>query len=101
MRVIVMFDLPVVTAQQRKIYRRFRKHLIKNGFIMLQQSMYCKLVQNTVAADSVIDNVKKNKPPEGLVQLLKITEKQYARMEYIVGDKTSNILDTDERVVFI
>jgi CRISPR-associated protein Cas2 len=45
--------------------------------------------------------VKKNKPPEGLVQLLKITEKQYARMEYIVGDKTSNILDTDERVVFI
>lgn len=101
MRVIVMFDLPVVTAQQRKIYRRFRKHLIKNGFIMLQQSMYCKLVQNTVAADSVIDSVKKNKPPEGLVQLLKITEKQYARMEYIVGDKTSNILDTDERVVFI
>ncbi len=101
MRVIVMFDLPVVTAQQRKMYRRFRKHLIKNGFIMLQQSMYCKLVQNTVAADSVIDSVKKNKPPEGLVQLLKITEKQYARMEYIVGDKTSNILDTDERVVFI
>lgn len=101
MRVMVMFDLPVLTAQQRKNYRQFRKHLIKSGFIMLQESIYCKLVQNTTAAEAVIDNIKKKKPSEGLIQLLKITERQYSKMEYLVGDRKSSVLDTDDRVVVI
>lgn len=42
MRVIVMFDLPVLTAQERRDYTRFRKHLLKNGFLMMQESIYCK-----------------------------------------------------------
>lgn len=41
MRVIVMFDLPVLTAQERRDYTRFRKHLLKNGFLMMQESIYC------------------------------------------------------------
>lgn len=98
---MVMFDLPVLTAQQRKNYRQFRKHLIKSGFIMLQESIYCKLVQNTTAAEAVIDNIKKKKPSEGLIQLLKITERQYSKMEYLVGDRKSSVLDTDDRVVVI
>ena len=36
-----------------------------------------------------------------LIELLKVTEKQYAKMEYIVGRGKSNILDTDERLVII
>lgn len=43
----------------------------------------------------------KNKPADGLVQVLKITEKQFGKMEFIVGTKKSEILDTDERVVII
>ncbi len=101
MRVIVFFDLPVLTEKNRKEYRDFRKHLIKSGFIMMQESVYCKLVQNNTAADAVSDNLKKNKPSAGLVQLLKVTEKQYAKMEFIVGSSTSNVLDTDERLVII
>jgi CRISPR-associated protein Cas2 len=45
-RVIVFFDLPVLTNQQRKHYRWFRRLLIKEGFIMMQESVYCKLVLN-------------------------------------------------------
>lgn len=101
MRVMVMFDLPVLTAQQRRAYRQFRKHLIHNGFIMIQESIYCKLVQNTVAADNIVNGIKKNKPQEGLVQLIKVTEKQYSKMEYIVGVSHSEILDTDERLVIL
>lgn len=101
MRVIVFFDLPVLTDKNRKEYRDFRKYLVKSGFIMMQESVYCKLVQNNAAADTVSDNLKKNKPSAGLVQLLKVTEKQYAKMEFIVGSSTSNILDTDERLVIV
>ncbi len=62
MRIIVFFDLPTLTAKDKKEYRNFRKHLIKSGFLMMQESVYCKLVQNTTAADAMIDNLKKNKP---------------------------------------
>lgn len=96
-----MFDLPVITAGQRKEYRTFRKHLIKNGFIMIQESIYCKLAQNTVAAENIINSVRRNKPTEGLVQILKITEKQYSKTEFIVGESQREVLDSDERLVIL
>ena len=101
MRVMVMFDLPVGTGDQRREYARFRKFLIKSGFLMVQESVYCKLALNGTAATAIIENVRKNKPKEGLVQLLSITEKQYAKMEYIIGQAKSNVLDTDERLVIL
>lgn len=101
MRIMVLFDLPVFTEKQRKEYREFRKYLLKAGFFMLQESVYCKLVQNSGIADIVQENIRKNKPGEGLVQVLRITEKQYSKMEYIVGENTSNVLDNDEKLVIL
>ena len=101
MRTIVFFDLPTITEENRRDYRKFRKVLIKNGFLMMQESVYCKLAQNSTMAESIIENIKKNKPADGLVQVLKITEKQFGKMEFIVGTKKSEILDSDERVVII
>ena len=77
MRMIVFFDLPTLTNEDKRNYRKFRKILKKNGFIMLQESVYCKIAQNTTVADAIIANVRKNRPDDGLVQVLKITEKQY------------------------
>lgn len=101
MRVLVMFDLPVTTAAGRKEYSRFRKFLIKSGFMMLQESVYCKLATNDSAAETIISNVRSHKPEEGLVQVLRVTEKQYARMEYIVGEAANGVLDSPERIVFL
>lgn len=101
MRVLVFFDLPVITAHDRKEYQKFRKFLLKSGFLMLQESVYCKLAQNNTVADTVSDNVRKNKPDSGLVQLLRVTEKQYSKMEYVVGNSNSDILDSDERLVIL
>lgn len=101
MRVVCFFDLPVVTSAERREYRVFRKFLIKTGFLMLQESVYCKLVQNVSVADTVIDNIRKNKPPSGLVQVIKVTEKQYNGMEYIVGTRVSEVIDSDERLVIL
>ena len=62
MRVLVFFDLPVLTAENRRAYTRFRKFLLKNGFLMLQESVYCKLALNGTAVNAIVDNVHKNKP---------------------------------------
>ena len=59
MRVIVFFDLPVLTDKNRREYREFRKFLIKAGFLMMQESVYCKLAQNSTVADAILENVKK------------------------------------------
>lgn len=96
-----MFDLPVVTATERKEYTRFRKYLLKSGFLMMQESIYCKLVQNSTAADNVVENIRKNKPGSGLVQAMKITEKQFSRIEYIVGESASEVVDSDERLIIL
>ena len=101
MRVVVFFDLPVLTSKNRRDYRSFRKFLVKSGFLMMQESVYCKLVPNSTAGNALLQNVKKNKPPEGLVQVLRVTEKQYASMENVVGTKKSDVLDTDERLVIL
>lgn len=101
MRVIVFFDLPVLTEKNRREYRAFRKFLLKSGFLMMQESVYCKLAQNSAAADAIADHVKKNKPSAGLVQLLKVTEKQYAKMEFIVGKRNQEVIDSDERLIIL
>lgn len=96
-----MFDLPVVSAHDRREYSKFRKYLIKNGFLMLQESVYCRLIPNSTMADSVIENLRKNKPANGLVQALKVTEKQFGRMEYIVGNYQTDVINSDERLVIL
>ncbi len=87
MRLLVFFDLPVATAVQRKRYAQFRKALIKEGYLMVQQSVYAKLVINEAAANGALARLRKIRPPEGLVQVLKVTEKQYATMTFITGDR--------------
>lgn len=101
MRVLVFFDLPVITEENRRAYRKFRKFLLKNGFLMLQESVYCKLALNSTAVRTIADNVHKNKPEEGLIQLLSVTEKQYAKMDIIIGNIKNEVLDSDERLVIL
>ena len=68
---------------------------------MLQESVYCKLALNGTAVNAIIDNVHRNKPQEGLVQLLTVTEKQYSKIDIIIGELKSEVLDSDERLVIL
>lgn len=101
MRIIVIFDLPTTTPSDRREYIKFRKYLTKSGFAMVQFSVYSKLVQNTTVAEGVMENIKKNKPVAGLAQMILLTEKQYSRMEFVVGEKRSSIVDSDERLIVL
>lgn len=101
MRVLVFFDLPVETTEDRRNYRHFRKALIKDGFIMLQESVYCKMMTTPTVEVSVKNMIQKNKPPKGLVQLLTVTEKQFSKMEYIVGSHHSDIIDSEKRLIIL
>lgn len=99
MRLLVFFDLPMETSKERKEYAVFHKFLIKNGFIMMQKSVYSKLVINNVTSETVKDKVARNLPPSGIVELLEITENQFSRIEYLVGSRQSLVEESMDRLV--
>lgn len=101
MRVIVFFDLPMTTVEERRVYTRFRKNLLREGFIMLQESVYSKLVLNANSASLLRKRIHRISPQKGIIQLLTVTEKQYSNMEYIVGKNISAVMDNTDRLVII
>lgn len=99
MRVIVFFDLPSITYEERKSYTKFRKFLLNEGFIMMQESVYSKIALNSTTAKFIQDRVRKYKAPNGIIQMLVITEKQFAGIEYVIGSNQNKVLDNTKRLV--
>lgn len=82
-RLLVMFDLPTENHSDVKNYTKFRKFLIKEGYFMMQYSVYCKIVVNRDSVKWAIQAIKKNLPPSGSVCILQVTEKQYQSMQLL------------------
>lgn len=101
MRMLLMFDMPTETVDERKAYRKFRKFLINEGFIMHQFSVYSKLLLNNSASNAMLDRLKANNPKKGNITLLTVTEKQFSRMIYLNGQRDDSIGNTDSRIVFL
>ena len=101
MRLIVYFDLPMKTADDRRQYTRFRKYLQMQGFIMVQESVYSKIAVNATAAESIRKNLRNNRPGTGNVIILSVSEKQYQSMEFLVGESQKEIVDSLDRFVVL
>ena len=101
MRQLLFFDLPSQTEEERRAYRKFRRFLISDGWLMLQFSVYSKLTLNNTQALTIKNRVLKNKPKEGDIIILKVTEKQFAGMDYILGTSVQSVASSDARVVFL
>ena len=101
MRLLLMFDLPTDTPTDRRDYRNFRKFLISEGFLMHQYSIYTKLLLNDTATQAMIKRIEKQTPKKGHVTLLKVTEKQFAKIIYLHGEKNETVANSDARVVIL
>lgn len=101
MRLIVFFDLPVFSSEERKDYSRFRKYLVREGFIMMQKSVYSKIAMNATMARRIKDDVESHKPPKGNIQILSVSERQYQDIEIILGESQKEIVDTLDRFVIL
>lgn len=101
MRTIVFFDLPNIYSKDKRNYLAFRKYLLNEGFIMMQESVYSKIVMNSQQSELLIDRLKKRAPKKGLIQVLTITEKQYSQIEYIIGSGQNKIIDSEDRLIVL
>ena len=85
MRMLVFFDLPVVTKTERRAYTLFRRFLLNDGFDMIQYSVYGRILNGRDAETKHLQRLIANLPPDGSVRMLTVTEKQYASMKLLVG----------------
>ena len=88
MRILVFFDLPVVTASEKKAATKFRKFLLKDGYHMVQWSVYSRICNGTDAITMHESRLKQNLPKKGSIRLLTLTEKQYESIDILLGEKT-------------
>lgn len=88
---IVLFDLPTDTKKARKNYTRFRKHLLKNGFTMMQYSVYMRHCASDENTHVHVKRVKLALPPDGEVRIIKLTDKQFGNIEVFYGKKRKQI----------
>ncbi|MEJ8844736.1 CRISPR-associated endonuclease Cas2 [Lacibacter sp. H375] len=98
MWVLVFFDLPTETKKERKIYARFRKDILADGFSMFQFSIYLRHCPSKENADVHIKRVKKLLPEKGHVGIMCITDKQFGMMEIFRGHELVESPDTVQQL---
>jgi CRISPR-associated protein Cas2 len=88
MRLLVFFDLPVLTKEERRNAARFRNFLISDGYDMMQLSIYSRACRGQEMVDKHMHRLNGHLPPSGCVRALQMTEQQYGRMRILVGKLT-------------
>ena len=90
MWLFVFFDLPVKEKPQRHAAAKFRNFLLKDGYMMIQLSVYGRICNGQDRVDKHIKRLNANLPEKGCVRVMQITDKQYERMKTLVGTRTKN-----------
>ncbi|GAK48676.1 CRISPR-associated protein Cas2 [Secundilactobacillus oryzae JCM 18671] len=101
MRLMVMFDLPVDTSADRRNYRKFRKALLNEGFVMIQYSIYVRVCVDSQSAHFMEKRIADFAPKIGLIQSMIITEAQYSQMHFILGESVQDVRNSSERTIII
>jgi CRISPR-associated protein Cas2 len=98
MWVLVLFDLPTETKKERKIYAKFRKDILADGFQMFQFSIYLRHCPSRENAEVHIQRVRRVLPEKGHIGIMNITDKQFGMMEIFRGHELINTPETAQQL---
>ncbi len=99
MWLLTMFDLPTKTSQERREYSRFRKMLLREGFVQLQLSVYAKFCSTRENAGKYCSYIEGKVPPNGQVRVIMVTDKQFGDMLSLYGKKREDIEKKPEQLL--
>lgn len=99
MWLFVFFDLPVLTKPERRTATRFRNFLLKDGYMMIQFSVYARICNGQDRVDKHLKRLQSVIPEKGSVRVMQITDKQYERMKILVGTRKNNEKTKAEQLV--
>lgn len=98
--VIVFFDLPVDTPEARKTAADFRKDLIRDGYFMVQFSVYARPCGSADRVDTQVRRLTPKIPARGEVRGLVITDAQWGRMLVVQSQKKKTPEDMPKQMLF-
>lgn len=101
MWLFTMFDLPTTDKEARKRYTRFRNLLLKEGFLMMQYSVYARYCPSEESSMAHRKRIKKAVPPAGQVRVLSVTDHQYGKMESYYGKKLQPIEEPPDQMLLL
>jgi len=99
MWLFALFDLPVDDKDRRREYVQFRKALLKEGFTMLQYSVYARHGVSEESIEAVRGRVRAAIPPHGQIRLIAVTDHQFGKMEVFFGKKRVRVEDPPSQLV--
>ena len=85
MKLFIFFDLPTNTKKERSEATKFRNSLLKDGFVMMQYSIYYRTCKGQDSVENHINKISKLIPKSGNIRALQITQKQFERMKLLLG----------------
>ena len=98
MWLFVFFDLPTNTKQERRTAQQFRKKLQKDGFTMMQYSVYNRHCASLQSAQVHVKRVKSFVPTHGHVTILQVTDKQYADIINYWGSRSTPLAKAPQQL---
>ena len=99
--VLVMFDLPVGTPEERKAAANFRTDLRRDGYIMVQFSVYARPCGSADRVDTQVRRLKGKIPASGEVRGLLISDAQWGRMIVMRSQKLADAEKMPEQMMFL
>lgn len=100
MWLFVFFDLPTNTKKERKDAAQFRKALERDGFTMMQYSVYIRHCPSKENMNVHIARVRASMPPSGLTSILSVTDKQFGEIQNFWGKVEREKLTTPQQLEF-
>lgn len=99
MWVMVLFDLPTTTKEERHAYTQFRGFLLDQSFVMAQFSVYLRHTTGRAESAPIIDRIKKAVPLEGKVDILQFTDKQYGDIISLRGKRRQDTRENPNQLL--
>lgn len=87
MWVIAVYDCPMTTERARRAYTEFRRDLLRENFVQLQNSLYVRHFPTKITADACVHRLKWAIPEAASVAFFIVTDKQYAMTKEYFGTR--------------
>lgn len=100
-KILLIYDIPVSSKENRKKYQKFHKYIIHSGFLMLQESVYVKSMNTSESYSKLKSELKTLSPSNSNIRILKLTDKTFEKLEVIRGNQTleEKILSNNIRIL--
>ena len=99
MWLLAMFDLPVDKPELRREAAQFRHKLLRQGFTMIQYSIYVHYVRSEESEEVFRKRIQAVLPSHGQVRVVSITDRQFEKMEVYVGKKRERVEDPPHQLM--